>query len=132
IQSRRASRMTSLLEEYSPTSTARRTSAAISEGSAMLSFSMVGMRYTSVVINTTTFLPSQPLQVLLNLHHEAGNSFVAGHQHLMRYPRRDVRHIPGSQFLARAALDRDAAYLSRPDGFRPGHRAAGHRSEEHT
>src|ERR1035438_1277832 len=126
IQSRRASRMTSLLEEYSPTSTARRTSAAMSEGSAMLSFSMVGMRYTSVVINTTTFLPSQPLQVLLNLHHETSHSLIAGHQHLMRNTRRDVRHIAGPQFLTRAAFDRDAAHLSRPDCLCPGHCAAGH------
>lgn len=49
VQSRRASRMTSLLEEYSPASTARRTTAAISVGNAMLSFWTVGMEGTSVV-----------------------------------------------------------------------------------
>jgi hypothetical protein len=47
--------MTSLLEEYSPAWTARRTMAAISVGSAMLSFSTVGIKETLVVRIATIF-----------------------------------------------------------------------------
>jgi hypothetical protein len=43
LQSRKASRITSLEEAYSPVSTASRTLEAISGGSAMLTFSTFGM-----------------------------------------------------------------------------------------
>src|ERR1035438_5794540 len=46
VQSRRASRTTSLLEAYSPVSTAWRTTATISAGSAMLIFSTLGIDCT--------------------------------------------------------------------------------------